>query len=503
MSNKTRAADDPRYDLLFREPDKTFVAFDPTTQGDWEIAKDDQGALGVRRVGTDVVLTPNSRGNGVTSAGENSSVWWVNQGDSYSTESKDGYVWAPQKTRGGFAVGHHTAVSELCPGDVVVHYANGAIRALGGVIGFPEERTRPAELSADAFGRAGHYCRVEYFPLDPSIPIADVPNRTAAAGPFDTSGGVAQKYLVRLAPEFAVDVRRDFADRWPLGSPWSPAPRRSWLFQSNPRYWDLSKRLEAWSAGETETWLVTNYRTDMHAGDRVALWKSGPDGGILALGQLTGSPNLGQRDASLPPPPGGSEAEDWLVPVELTRILEMPITRAAAQAHPILRDLGVLKFANATNFRVTDSEWAAILDVTRRVAMPQAAAETLDDLAARLYLEPTGFLREVEELLREKRQVIFYGPPGTGKTYVARELARFVGGDAKRVDIVQFHPSYSYEDFVEGYRPVEKDGQMIFEPRPGPLLRMAERANEAPDHEHVILIDEINRGNIAKIFGEL
>ena len=78
--------------------------------------------------------------------------------------------------------------------------------------------------------------------------------------------------------------------------------------------------------------------------------------------------------------------------------------------------------------------------------------DTLEVLAKDLYL-PVDFLRNIETLLREKRQVIFQGPPGTGKTFVAQKLARHLAGSEERCRLVQFHPSYSYEDFVQGYRP--------------------------------------------------
>jgi len=125
---------------------------------------------------------------------------------------------------------------------------------------------------------------------------------------------------------------------------------------------------------------------------------------------------------------------------------------------------------------------------------------TLAALADSLYLD-VGFLERVDRLLEDKRQVIFQGPPGTGKTYVARELANFLTGSSDNVTIVQFHPSYSYEDFVQGYRPNE-DGNG-FSLRDGPLLRAAKRAAADTDSVHVLIIDEINRGNLAKVFGEL
>jgi hypothetical protein len=133
-------------------------------------------------------------------------------------------------------------------------------------------------------------------------------------------------------------------------------------------------------------------------------------------------------------------------------------------------------------------------------------SQTIEQLADALLLDADS-LRTIQRLLVDKRQVIFYGPPGTGKTYVARELAKLFAGDPEEYDdagsvtLVQFHPSYAYEDFVQGFRPA-RDGSG-FELRDGPLLRIAEAARQEPDVTHVLIIDEINRGNIAKVFGEL
>ena len=123
-------------------------------------------------------------------------------------------------------------------------------------------------------------------------------------------------------------------------------------------------------------------------------------------------------------------------------------------------------------------------------------------LAAELHLTPE-FLSEIETLLKEKKQVIFQGPPGTGKTYVALALAEHLAGSKEWVTLVQLHPSYAYEDFVQGFRPALIDGQPGFRIKDGPMLRAAKRAKEEPDEDHFLVIDEINRGNPAKVFGEL
>ena len=116
----------------------------------------------------------------------------------------------------------------------------------------------------------------------------------------------------------------------------------------------------------------------------------------------------------------------------------------------------------------------------------------------------SDFLENIETLLTDKKQIIFQGPPGTGKTYVAQALAGHLAGSEDRVTLVQFHPSYAYEDFVRGFRPkVSEDGQPGFELKDGPLLNAAKRAEEEPNEKHYLIIDEINRGNLAKVFGEL
>ncbi len=128
--------------------------------------------------------------------------------------------------------------------------------------------------------------------------------------------------------------------------------------------------------------------------------------------------------------------------------------------------------------------------------------QTLEMLADEL-LWAVKHLRDIERLLADKRQVVFYGPPGTGKTYVAQEFARHFAGERGSTDLVQFHPSYAYEDFIEGYRPALINDQPSFELKDGPLKRIAQRARENPNARHVLVIDEINRGNVAKVFGEL
>lgn len=130
------------------------------------------------------------------------------------------------------------------------------------------------------------------------------------------------------------------------------------------------------------------------------------------------------------------------------------------------------------------------------VELVELAAATAE-LAHELHTSQE-WLQECIDLLNDRPQLIFYGPPGTGKTYIAQALARHVAGD--RVRLVQFHPSYAYEDFFEGYRPTSDGG---FDLKPGPMRKIVDQAVENPRDAFVLIIDEINRGNLAKVFGEL
>ena len=123
-----------------------------------------------------------------------------------------------------------------------------------------------------------------------------------------------------------------------------------------------------------------------------------------------------------------------------------------------------------------------------------------DDFLEEVYMDESDY-ETLVSLIRTKKNVILQGAPGVGKTYAAKRLAYSMMGekDADRVMMVQFHQSYSYEDFIMGFRPSEKG----FELKHGAFYTFCKKAEEDSDNEYFFIIDEINRGNLSKIFGEL
>ena len=265
-----------------------------------------------------------------------------------------------------------------------------------------------------------------------------------------------------------------------------------WWLNANPKIWSFSDI----AVGETQAYTLCNENRnkrrifqnflDAKVGDVVIGYESNPVRQIVAIGRVS------------------AEQDGEKLFFEKVETLSSPIDYAVLKECPELENMEYFRNPQGSLFKLTRSEYEFILDMIREenpiITAASSDAYTKDDFLNEVYMTEERY-KNLVNVLRNKKNIILQGAPGVGKTFAAKRLAWSMMDekDDSRIEFVQFHQNYSYEDFMMGYKPVE-DG---FELKYGIFYRFCQKAANQPDKEFFFIIDEINRGNMSKIFGEL
>jgi len=269
-----------------------------------------------------------------------------------------------------------------------------------------------------------------------------------------------------------------------------------WWLNANPKIWNF----EDTPVGDKQNYTSHNekgnkrqkyrYFQEVKPGDLVIGYVTSPQREVVAVCKITRG--LHQSGS-------GEEIE-----FEKIEQLVKPIPYETLQANPDLAKSEPLINNQGSLFKLTEQEYEIIrslIDETN-IAVP-IKVETYNKTKAMkgLFLAESLF-DEILAALKEKKNVVLQGAPGVGKTYIARRLAYALIGsnDPQRIEVIQFHQSYSYEDFIQGFRPTPKGH---FDLKYGIFHQFCRRAQRDAGQPYVFIIDEINRGNLSKIFGEL
>ena len=310
----------------------------------------------------------------------------------------------------------------------------------------------------------------------------------------NTSTKADGTYIWRLRDELLQALKKADLSKIPAAAAACEAPSRHyWWLTANPKIWSYSSL----RVGEEQTYTLYNDNgnkrrifqnfLDAKAGDLVIGYEANPVKRVVALAKITQESN-------------GKE-----IYFEKTESLTSPIEYAALKSFPELEKMEFFVQPNGSLFKLSEGEYKFIMDLIRD-ENPAPVRQAASDSYTKADFLNDVFLNEqrydvLVSLLRHKKNIILQGAPGVGKTYAAKRLAYSMMGqaDSSRVEFVQFHQNYSYEDFMLGYRP---DGSG-FKLTEGVFYRFCQRASNDPGREYFFLIDEINRGNLSKIFGEL
>jgi DNA replication protein DnaC len=263
-----------------------------------------------------------------------------------------------------------------------------------------------------------------------------------------------------------------------------------WL-NANPKIWKIAD----FEIGQHQSYTAFNVNGNkrrmfdcfesIQPGDLIVGYESSPSMKVTAIFECTAALHE-------------DENEVQRIEFKIQRFLNRPIAWESLIQVDAFKDADVVKNNQGSLYRLTQLQFEAIMSLENDADLPKYTIENLksDSFIANEKLE------KMVSYLKNKKNIILQGPPGTGKTFVAKKLAYALMGekDDSHIEMVQFHQSVSYEDFIQGYRPTDSGS---FKLKNGNFYKLCARALKNTDKPYFFIIDEINRGNLSKIFGEL
>lgn len=273
--------------------------------------------------------------------------------------------------------------------------------------------------------------------------------------------------------------------------------RNFWWLNANPEMWNPLE----WKNGDYQSYSTYNEKgtkrriykhfVEAKVGDWVIAYLTSPYQQLVCLFEVT----------------KGIYTENGKELIQFKKLYDLPnaVDAEVLRSHPDLQNCEPLKNNQGSLFKITPAEFEIMQEFWEQESNPQITEAlkpyTFDDLSKDIFVSDDK-LKDLLNLLERKKNLILQGPPGTGKTFLAKRLAYALMGKADKtaVELIQFHQSYSYEDFIQGLRP-NKDGKFTL--KNGIFYRFCVDAMKNPNKKFFFVIDEINRGNLSKIFGEL
>ncbi|WP_448922055.1 AAA family ATPase [Holdemanella biformis] len=265
-----------------------------------------------------------------------------------------------------------------------------------------------------------------------------------------------------------------------------------WFLSANPKIWSMSSM----PVGKEQSYTLYNDNgnkrrvfqnfLDAKVGDKIIGYESTPIKQVVAILEVI------------------KEQDEERIYFKKVESLSSPIDLSLLKACPGLENMEFFVCSQGSLFKLSKNEYEQILDLIREENPVQTNKVvnkyTKEDFLNDVYVTDTKYDRFVS-VLKKKKNIILQGPLGVGKTFAAKRLAYSImkEKDDDRIEFVQFHQNYSYEDFMLGYKPCENGFEMKY----GIFYQFCQKASNHPDKDYFFIIDEINRGNMSKIFGEL